>query len=215
MYPGKANPKYLNTGDENGNKWIPAEADVSIRPGWFWHESENTQVRSAKNLVNLYYQSVGRNSLMLLNIPPNTEGLVEDADIKAIDSFHTIINQTFSVNLLKGKISEKLTDNDLGSYFLIKVNQPLEIELEKAALFDRFLLQENIGNGQKIKSGILEYWHNGKWKTISYFSTVGYKRLLRFNSVKANKIRLTITAARYDNLVQLSSIGIYKASEGE
>ena len=74
MMPGVADPKYLNKGDENGVKWIPAETDVSIRPGWFWHEKQNSQVRSAKNLVNLYYQSVGRNSLLLLNIPPNKQG---------------------------------------------------------------------------------------------------------------------------------------------
>jgi alpha-L-fucosidase len=66
--PGKADEHYLNTGDEKGSDWIPAETDVSIRPGWFWHEKENTKVRTPQNLVNLYYQSVGRNSLLLLNI---------------------------------------------------------------------------------------------------------------------------------------------------
>src|SRR5215471_12503982 len=110
MMPGKVVPKYLNSGDENGKKWIPAETDVSIRPGWFWHEKENVQVRSASNLVNLYYQSVGRNSLLLLNIPPNKDGLFEERDILAIDSFRSILNETFAQNLAIGKIKKELTD---------------------------------------------------------------------------------------------------------
>jgi alpha-L-fucosidase len=86
MAPGKADAAYLNTGDPNGKYWIPAETDVSIRPGWFYHASENDKVKTPKELVNLYYQSVGHNSLLLLNIPPNREGLLSDMDVKNIKS---------------------------------------------------------------------------------------------------------------------------------
>ncbi|WP_082886444.1 alpha-L-fucosidase [Flavisolibacter tropicus] len=215
MMPGVANPAYLNKGDENGQQWIPAETDVSIRPGWFWHEKQNSQVRSAKNLVNLYYQSVGRNSLLLLNIPPNKDGLLETADMKAIDSFRTILNKTFAQNLLKGAVSSKLVDNDLASFVSLKENEALEFSLKKSISFDRLLLQENIHNGQSIKSGLLEYWDGNTWQVITSFSTVGYKRLLRFPIVNSNKLRLTITSATYKDQIQLAEIGVFKSFAGE
>ncbi|UKJ09318.1 alpha-L-fucosidase [Solitalea lacus] len=215
MMPGVADSKYLNTGDENGKKWIPAETDVSIRPGWFWHAKENDKVRSAKNLVNLYYQSVGRNSLLLLNIPPNNQGLFEESDIKAISDFRTILNETFAANYLKGSVSAKLTDNKLTSYAIFKKNVPVEFSLKKQMTFDRIMLQENIHNGQSIKSGFFEYWDGKEWQLISSFSTIGYKRLLRFPQVTASKIRLTITDAKVENQLELAEVGLYKASSGE
>jgi alpha-L-fucosidase len=215
MAPGVADAKYLNNGDENGTKWIPAETDVSIRPGWFWHEQENSRVRTAKNLVNLYYQSVGRNSLLLLNIPPNNHGLIEDADIKAIDSFHAIISQTFSTNLLKDNTLKELTDADLASFVSLNENIPFEIDLKTTRVFDRFLIQENITNGQSIKSGLLEYWNGSYWQPIQSFTTIGYKRLLRFNTIQCFKLRITITQAKIKDQIHLSELGIYKASPGE
>src|SRR5262249_40435978 len=152
--PGKVVPQYLNTGDENGKKWIPAETDVSIRPGWFWNEKENNQVRSAKNLVNLYYQSVGRNSLLLLNTPPNSDGLLDEGDIRAIDSFRAILNQTFEHNLAGGKTTNVLTDKSLSTFISLKKDQSFVIDLGKEKVFDRLLMQENIEDGQSIKQGL-------------------------------------------------------------
>jgi alpha-L-fucosidase len=215
MMPGKVNAHYLNKGDEKGVKWIPAETDVSIRPGWFWHEKQNNQVRTARNLVNLYYQSVGRNSLLLLNIPPNNQGLIEAADIQAIDSFRTILNQTFAVNLLQGSIPSQLIDNNLSSFAALTENRPLEFELKSMVTFDRLLLQENILNGQSIKSGLLEGWDGTDWKTIASFSTVGYKRLLRFLPVTYKKLRITITDTKNNGQVELAEIGLFKSAEGE
>jgi alpha-L-fucosidase len=215
MMPGVADPKYLNKGDENGVKWIPAETDVSIRPGWFWHAKENSKVRTASNLVNLYYQSVGRNSLLLLNIPPNNQGLLEERDIRAIDSFRIILNQTFASNLLKGTVSSKLTDNNLSSYVVLAINKPVEFSLKKERTFDRIMLQENITNGQSIKSGLLEYWDGKSWQVITSFSTIGYKRLLRCKPLHCKKIRLTIKEAKYRDGVQLAELGLFKASAAE
>lgn len=93
--------------------------------------------------------------------------------------------------------------------------EALEINLKKQVSFDRMLLQENISNGQSIKSGKVEYWDGNKWQTLSSFSTVGYKRLLRFQQVSSNKIRITINGSLYTDMIQLSDIGIYKASPGE
>ncbi|HEX6848261.1 MAG TPA: alpha-L-fucosidase [Chitinophagaceae bacterium] len=215
MMPGKVDPKYLNKGDENGKLWIPAESDVSIRPGWFWNEKENSQVRSAKNLVNLYYQSVGRNSLLLLNIPPNKDGLFEGTDIRAIDSFRSILNETFAHNFADGRTKKTLTDKELNSFISLKENEPFVIDLGKSQVFDRLLMQENIQNGQSIKQGMWEYWDGSDWRVIQSFSTVGHKRLIRFDKIETSKLRLTITGRKIPGQVQLSEIGIYKASPGE
>ncbi|MCU7548835.1 alpha-L-fucosidase [Chitinophagaceae bacterium LB-8] len=215
MMPGNVNPSYLNKGDEHGKKWIPAETDVSIRPGWFWHEKENNQVRSAKNLVNLYYQSVGRNSLLLLNIPPNKDGLFEETDIRAIDSLRNILNETFAHNLVKSRTKKELTDKKISTCIALKVNEPLVINLGKEQIFDRLLMQENIENGQSIKQGLCEYWDGSKWQVLKTFSTIGYKRLLRFNTIKSSKVRLTILQAKINHQPQLSEVGVYKASAGE
>ena len=213
LAPGKADPKYLNIGDENGKNWIPAETDVSIRPGWFWHAKENDKVRSPQNLVNLYYQSVGRNSLLLLNIPPNNEGLFEATDIKAIKEFRSILNETFAKNLASIKADKRLTDKKLSTFVPLKTNVPLVVSFGKKVSFDRVMLQENIANGQKIKSGLVEYWDGNAWEKLSDFTTVGYKRLIRSKQVETAKVRITITETK--GPVQLSEIGFFKASGRE
>ena len=213
LAPGKADPKYLNTGDENGKNWIPAETDVSIRPGWFWHAKENDKVRSPQNLVNLYYQSVGRNSLLLLNIPPNNEGLFEATDIKAIKEFRSILNETFAKNLALMKAEKRLTDNKLSTFVPLKTNVPLVVSFGKKVSFDRVMLQENIASGQKIKSGLVEYWDGNAWEKLSDFTTVGYKHLIRSKQVETAKVRITITETK--GPVQLAEIGFFKASGRE
>ena len=213
LAPGKADPKYLNTGDENGNNWIPAETDVSIRPGWFWHAKENDKVRTPQNLVNLYYQSTGRNSLLLLNIPPNNEGLFEASDIKAIKEFRSILNETFATNLATMHTDKRLTDKKLNTFLPFKVNAPLVISFGKKVNFDRVLLQENIANGQTIKNGLVEYWNGSTWEKLSTFTTVGYKRLIRSTPLETSKVRITITESK--GLVQLAEVGFFNASARE
>jgi alpha-L-fucosidase len=213
MAPGKADAKYLNTGDPNGKAWIPAETDVSIRPGWFYHDKENDKVKSPQQLVNLYYQSVGHNSLLLLNIPPNKEGLFSENDINNITAFRNILNETFKNNFAKGKVLPSLTDNKLSTFIPLKINQPLIIDFKKPVKIDRAMLQENIATGQRIKKALLEYWDEGQWKNLESFTTVGYKRLLRFDELTVQKLRLTILESK--GKVQLSEIGFFKASEKE
>ncbi|HEX8356553.1 MAG TPA: alpha-L-fucosidase, partial [Segetibacter sp.] len=210
MAPGVADPKYLNKGDVNGRHWIPAETDVSIRPGWFWHENENKAVRSPKNLVDLYYQSVGRNSLLLLNIPPNPSGLIEQTDVQAIKEFRSIIDETFKTNLAKTFASPKLTDKLLSTFVNLTVNQPIIIDFKKSLTFDRAMFQENIATGQKIEHAQLEFWNGTQWEALAEFTTVGYKRLLRFQPVTTTKIRFTVIKAKAD--VQLAEAGFFKAS---
>ncbi|WP_423146151.1 alpha-L-fucosidase [Rubrolithibacter danxiaensis] len=213
LAPGVADASYLNTGDPNGESWIPAETDVSIRPGWFYHEEEDSKVRPGKNIVDLYYKSVGRNSLLLLNIPPNKKGLFNEEDIKSLHDFRAILNETFKVNLAQGKTKSALTDKKLSSFIQLSENQPFVLDFKKAVNFDRISIQENIANGQSIKEAVVEYWDGKQWKEISQFTTVGYKRLLRFPSIETSKVRLTILKSK--RKVQLAEIGFYKASEKE
>jgi alpha-L-fucosidase len=213
LAPGKADPKYLNTGDPNGKSWVPAETDVSIRPGWFYHAAEDNKVKTGKQLVDLYYNSVGRNSLLLLNIPPNREGLLSDTDIASLKEFRTILNETFKNNLATGNANASITDKKLATYTTIKVNEPLVINFKKPITFDRGLFQENIETGQRCEEAVLEYQDGEEWKKINAFTTIGYKRLIRFPEVTAAKIRLTIGKAKQP--VQLAELGFYKASDRE
>ena len=137
LAPGKADSKYLNRGDPNGKQWVPAETDVSIRPGWFYHPAEDAKVRSGKNLVNLYYQSVGRNSLLLLNVPPNREGLLSEPDIASLKEFRSILDETFKSNLVAKQ--PKLTDGKLSTFTTLSANQPLVLELNGEQTFDRIV----------------------------------------------------------------------------
>ncbi|MBO0936975.1 alpha-L-fucosidase [Fibrella sp. HMF5335] len=211
LAPGKADAAYLNRGDANGTVWLPAETDVSIRPGWFYHASEDGKVRSPKNLVNLYYESVGRNSLLLLNIPPNREGLLANSDVVSIREFRRILDETFRTNLVSN--NPKQTDGKLFTYSVLTPGKSLEIALKNEVEFDRISLQENIADGQQIIDGKVEYWDGKTWQLIKPFTTVGYKRLLRFPAVRSSMIRVTITNAK--GPVELAEVGVYKASAGE
>ncbi len=211
--PGKMSPTYLNVGDPEGEFWLPAETDVSIRPGWFYHEKEDSLVRSGKNLVDLYYKSVGRNSLLLLNIPPNKKGKFSEIDVKSLYDFRAILDETFKTNLAEGSVDGILTDKKLDSFITLQDGKPYELNFRKKITFDRVALQENIAEGQRNKEALLEYWDGKGWKTITKFTTIGHKRLLRIPTIKTNKIRITVLESLQP--VQLAEVGFYKASSRE
>ncbi len=211
--PGKMSPTYLNVGDPEGEFWLPAETDVSIRPGWFYHEKEDSLVRSGKNLVDLYYKSVGRNSLLLLNIPPNKKGRFSEIDVKSLYDFRSILDETFKTNLAEGRVDETLTDKRLDSYITLQDGKPYELKFRKKITFYRVALQENIAEGQRNKEALLEYWDGKNWTIITKFTTIGHKRLLRIPTIKTNKIRITVLESLQP--VQLAEVGFYKASSRE
>jgi len=211
--PGHADPAYLNRGDPDGRQWVPAETDVSIRPGWFWHPQENSQVKSPARLVGLYYQSVGRNSLLLLNIPPDRDGLLYPVDVANILAFRKILDATFAHNLVLHHAPAALTDKNLNTSVTLADQQPLVIDFGKPVTFDRALLQENIARGERIESGSLEYWDGASWRPLAAFATVGYKRLFRFPAVTTTRVRITVLHSRA--LVQLAEAGFFKASPME
>jgi alpha-L-fucosidase len=161
--------------------------------------------------VNLYYKSVGRNSLLLLNIPPNKKGLIENKDAENIIEFRSILDETFEKNFAKGIVDKALTDKKLATNLL--VFKPLIIDFKKEIMIDRALIQENIAEGQRIEKAKIEYWNGKKWLLLEEFTTIGYKRLLRFDAIKTSKVRFTVVSTKAP--VLLSEIGFFKASNRE
>jgi alpha-L-fucosidase len=224
---GKANTKYLNSGDPNGENWVVGECDVSIRPGWFYHANEDTQVKSVEELLNIYYKSVGRNGVLLLNIPPDKRGLFHENDVARLKEFKAVIDATFQHNLAIGKKLEttnnrngypatNLTDNKLHTFWATHdtvSRASVIIDLKRHTTFDRVLLGEGIEYGQRIHTFTFEVWKNGKWEAVVKGTTIGYKRLLRLDETTTDKIKITM--ATTGKPIVLSEIGLYQASPKE
>ncbi len=211
----------------NGLVWYPAETDVSIRPGWFYHPAQDDKVKSARQLMDTYLTSVGRNGVLLLNVPPDTRGLISDSDIHHLEDFAQLMKSTFSNNLAtgalvrpangivkgggKGKHAGVLTDGCMETYFTSTGKDTattIEFTLYAPQTFDIVSLQENITIGQRIEKFIVEYFDGIQWKQFTAGTTVGYRRLLKFAPVTAKNIRLTIVSSRLNPA--LSEFGLYK-----
>ncbi|KAK4283100.1 hypothetical protein QN277_000092 [Acacia crassicarpa] len=213
---------YLNTGDPRGTDWVPAECDVSIRKGWFWHKSESP--RRLSELLDIYYNSVGRNCVLLINVPPNTNGLISDTDAHRLKEFRAAINTIFHNNLAQncdvqvssqrggeegGFGPENMLDSDhLGSYWAPSDEQEIRehwIEIRGRLRFNVVRIQEAIGLGQRIQRH--EIYVDGR--LMMQGTTVGYKRLHRVDGgeVEANVVRIRITKSR--GLPLVSSIGLH------
>ncbi len=202
--------------------WYPSEVDVSIRPGWFYHEDQDSLVKSPEQLVDIYFSSVGRNSVLLLNLPPDKRGLIHENDIKSLQGMHNIIDSTFKRNLAQNAVIKTINGNSSSDPYTVldkddktfwttapgTTTGTLEFDLRSEKQFDCMMLQENFRNGQRVEEFIFEAFENNKWKTIITGTTIGYKRLLRFNPVKATNVRLRILSSR-DN-PEIASFGIYK-----
>jgi alpha-L-fucosidase len=202
--------------------WYPAETDVSIRPGWFYHTTQDTSVKTPDKLFDIYCSSVGRNGVLLLNMPPDTRGLIHEKDVETLEGFASIITKTFANNLLvdaciscsNGDKLAALTDHDYDTYWITNgqdTTSVIEFDFEEDILFDLFVLQENIKKGQRIETFKLEYNDGNSWKEITSGTTVGYKRILRFDPLWAKQIRLRIESSRSNPT--LSEIGLYKQAD--
>lgn len=214
IFAGKAGiEKLLNTGSPDGNKWIPAEVDVSIRPGWFWHENENDKVKTPEQLFDIYLTSVGRGSTLLLNIPPDKRGLFHENDVKALQGFKEILKREFAHNkALHAKVTAdntrgkqaaysaaNITDGNANSYWATddgSATGSYTLQLATTQTVKYILLQEYIQLGQRVKSFIAEAWVNNSWQKLAEGTTIGYKRILKINPVETDKIRITITDAK-------------------
>jgi len=202
--------------------WYPAETDVSIRPGWFYHSRDDSLVRSPSGLMDLYFSSVGRNSVLLLNIPPNREGLISDADIRSLRGWRKDMDATFGVNLAAGALvsgghgvdAAAMLDGDKDTYWTTAGNDTtaqIDIVLAGVKTFDVLSLQEAIRVGQRVEKFVLEYPDHGQWKEIASGTTIGYKRLFRFPPVTAQMVRLRILSSRLNPTI--AEFGLYKMAQ--
>lgn len=203
--------------------WYPAEIDVSIRPGWFYHKGEDELVKSPYKLTDIYYNSVGLNGVLLLNIPPDKHGRINENDVKSMQGMRYLLDETFKVNLvtgakavsaeeIKGNEAELILDNSLSTYWTTdnkNSTASIEITLNKNTSFNCAMLQENILAGQRVEKFRLEYFTGSEWKTFASGTTIGYKRLLRFAEVTAEKVKIVIEECRTNPT--LSSFGLFSA----
>jgi alpha-L-fucosidase len=178
-------------------QWAPAEADVSIRPGWFFHPDE--QPKTAAQLVDLYRRSVGRNASLLLNVPPGPDGLIAPADTAALAGFGQAIARTQARNLASGALAA-VTDSSLTTSWSPPhgaLTGTLDLPLPRSATFDQIRLGEDITRGQHVEGAIVQAEVDGAWKTLATVTTVGYNRLVTLPApVTSGHLRVVVTQAR-------------------
>ena len=195
--PGKGAPSKdtLNQGNKYGTSWIPAETDVSIRPGWFWRASETPQVKSVQELLKIYYESVGRNSLLLLNVPPDERGHIDPADSIRLREFRQALDTIFSDNLAdRARIRRK------ADVWTISLSEP--------KTFNRLVLQEDLTLGQRIAAFTVEACVDGEWRAVAKETTVGFKRIVLFPETKADAVRVRVDESLAKPF--LSTIALYQ-----
>jgi alpha-L-fucosidase len=214
LYAGKAGiEELLATGSPDGKEWVPAEVDVSIRPGWFYHAKEDSQVKSPEKLFDIYLTSVGRGSTLLLNVPPDRRGLFHENDVRSLKGFRNMLNKEFGKNLAanakvassayRGGFKEfspsKITDGNKDTYWStdddVKKGN-FEVQLSGAPVVKYIVLQEYIRLGQRVSDFSVEARRNGNWEKVGGGTTIGYKRILKIDPVKADRIRVNIIAAK-------------------
>ncbi len=227
---GAADGAYLNTGDPEGRQWLVPLCNTSIRPGWFYHAAEDDRVKTPQELLEVYYRSVGRNCVLLLNVPPDERGLFHENDVAVLQEFRRILDETFDVSLARHKAVEadnvrgghamfspsNIVDDDLDSYWAAEDGlreATLEIDLGEPTYFDRVMLQEPIRFGQRISAFTVAVRTGGEWAPVASGTTIGYKRLLRIDGVEADRVRIQIERA--NNVPALSNFGLFRSSPGE
>ena len=227
--PGRGAPSVdiLNTGVQGGEAWVPAETDVSIRPGWFYSPSTDDKVKSVDKLMDIYYTSVGRNSNLLLNVPPDRTGRIHANDSIRLMEFRKAREESFGKDLIEGaeiKASNvrdnavqysaaNLLDDNYNTYWATddsELNPSIEIDLKQVKTFNRLALQEYIPLGQRVVSFSVKYWDNGVWKDLTDATTIGYKRILRFPEISTQKLKISFTALACP---LISKVSLYNAPE--
>ena len=179
--------------------WYPSEVDVSIRPGWFYHTDQDKQVKSLNHLTDIYFKSVGYNSVLLLNIPPDLRGLINENDVQRLKEFSSYLKKTFARNyVLKGNEAWHGTSGTVRQY-----------DIQKEALVNAFMIQEDISKGQRVESFLVEAYKDGSWIHMAEGTTIGYKRLVRFSDTRPERIRVTIRSAR--GVANVAAVGLFYA----
>ncbi len=224
LFPGAPDYQKVAAGDPDGADWIPPEVDVSIRPGWFYHEAEDAKVKSVEQLIEIYEQSVGRGTNLLLNIPPDRRGLIPDIDAARLREFGRAIEATYRTDLARQARATALSfrgglprfapaqaiDGDPATYWAtddeVKTGS-IVLEWPRPARLDRVVMGEAIALGQRVEEWNVEIEAGGVWTRVASGTTIGRKRIARFEPQEAARLRVTITKARA--CPTLSTIGAY------
>jgi len=224
VYPGWPNYIELRSGHEDGTHWVPAECDVSIRPGWYYHPYEDHKVKTLPHLLDIYYQSVGRNASLLLNLPVDNRGLVHENDQLQLEKLASQLKKDFKDKIrvtaratnIRGNSSkyqtENLTDDNNDTYWATDdgtEHASITLAFDAPTDVNRLLMQEYINLGQRVKAFSVEAEVDGKWQDIDSQTTIGYKRILCFKTVRASKIRINIIDTKAAPV--LSNIELYHA----
>ena len=207
--PSKGDTPYhmLHYGVEDGDVWCPGETNTSIRPGWFYHETENEHVKSLSKLMDTYYKSVGRNSTLLLNFPIAPNGRIHPTDSLRGIAFKRMIDDIFKKNIVKEVKAPKLT------------NRSFVISFKKPTSFNRFLAEEDITQGQRVKKFTLEALVDGKWISLKDelvdgndgLTTIGHRRIICFPTVTTTQLRFTVIDTKAEPVIK--KLGVYLAPE--
>lgn len=223
--PGMSDYHKSPTGTRDGAFWIPGECDVSIRPGWFWHEDQNGKVRSPANLMDLYLQSVGRGATFLLNVPPDRRGLIHENDAASLRVFGEHLRETFDENLAADAAFEasdvrgddaarfgsaRLVDGDRWSAWTTDdgVRTPeVVVTLPEPRTFNMIRLREDIRLGQRVRGVSVDAWIDGAWREIAGTESVGASRVWRVGEVTTDRVRVRVTEAAA--CPALSDFGLY------
>jgi len=215
---------YLNQGEAGGPAWIPGECDVSIRPGWFWHPDQ--QPKSLDALLEIYFNSVGRNCLLLLNVPPNPDGRISEEDVARLTELSMAIDAVFDEDLAVEAEAQaesvwgndharyggaRALDGDLGTYWAPRESElagTLTLDLPEATAFDVVRLQEPVTLGQRVARYRVDAWVDGEWSPVATGTTIGYKKLDRLEKpVTTTRVRLVVEESRAEPLI--AEMGLY------
>ena len=219
--PGHGDGYALNHGQEDGTDWLPAEVDVSIRPGWFYHEREDDRVKSVEQLMDIYYKSIGRNGNLILNVPPDRRGLIHPTDSANLIGFGKAIEAEFADNLaqkadfkasdVRGNSRRFAASRVAGEGYWATDDDvtaaSLTASFRKPVAVSKVVLQEHIALGQRVQRFSIEAKIDGQWKTLDEQTTIGYKRIIRFDPVTTDAIRVNILASKA--CIALDNVGIY------
>jgi len=214
----------LNSGDRPGTNWLPAECDVSIRPGWFYHASEDDKVKTPMQLLHLYYTSVGRGAVLLLNIPPDRHGRIHENDVKSLREFRRLLDATFNHDLAThAKVTasnvrggdarfapKNVIDTSRNTYWSTDdtvTNAELILDLGKATTFNVVRVREFLPLGQRIEAFALDQWQDQKWVEFATGTSIGNCRLVRGQNITTDKVRLRIVKAPV--CPAISEIGLF------
>lgn len=225
LYAGKADiGELLNQGSEGGTHWIPAEVNTSIRPGWFYHASEDSLVKSPEKLFEIYLTSVGRGSTLLLNVPPDRRGVIHERDVEVLRAWRAMLDSAFKTNFAKHAIvmtnvtrgkslafdGDKVTDEDYNTYWSTDddvTSGTLEIDLGTNQTIKYVALQEYIPLGQRVRKFAVDILQDDHWIPVAEGTTIGYKRILRINPVETRWVRIRIESSRA--CPTLSTVAVY------